>query len=224
MKIKDKKVIIFDLDGTLIDSAPDLAEAINYMLTTLNRPNFDTDTIHQWVGNGAQILVKRALSGESTIDLSIDNSLFEKALKIFLDFYAKNVCVKTVTYPHVFETLKTLKNRGYRLTIVTNKPFNFVSPILEELKLADFFEYILGGDSLSKKKPDPMPLLHICDKFDVSINQMLMIGDSKNDILSANGCGMQSVGVTYGYNYNESIKIYNPTVVINDFKEILDFL
>jgi phosphoglycolate phosphatase len=224
LKIKDKKVIIFDLDGTLIDSAPDLAEAINYMLTTLNRPNFDTDTIHQWVGNGAQILVKRALSGESTIDLSIDNSLFEKALKIFLDFYAKNVCVKTVTYPHVFETLKTLKNRGYRLTIVTNKPFNFVSPILEELKLADFFEYILGGDSLSKKKPDPMPLLHICDKFDVSINQMLMIGDSKNDILSANGCGMQSVGVTYGYNYNESIKIYNPTVVINDFKEILDFL
>ncbi len=224
MKIKDKKVIIFDLDGTLIDSAPDLAEAINYMLTTLNRPNFDTDTIHQWVGNGAQILVKRALSGESTIDLSIDNSLFKKALKIFLDFYAKNVCVKTVTYPHVFETLKTLKNRGYRLTIVTNKPFNFVSPILQELKLADFFEYILGGDSLSKKKPDPMPLLHICNKFDVSINQMLMIGDSKNDILSANGCGMQSVGVTYGYNYNKSIKIYNPTVVINDFKEILDFL
>lgn len=224
MKFKNKKVILFDLDGTLINSAPDLAVAVNHMLQKLNRNTFSEETIDMWVGNGAQILVRRALSGQSVIDEDLDPSLVENALKIFLDFYGKNLCNATVAYPNVFDTLFSLKDKNYRLAIVTNKPFAFVEPILEGLGLSDLFELILGGDSLAEKKPSPAPLLHVCDTLEVEVKACVMVGDSKNDMLAANACGMQSVGVTYGYNYGEKIDIYEPTHIIHDFAELLEVL
>jgi phosphoglycolate phosphatase len=224
LKFSNKKLIIFDLDGTLIDSSPDLALAINHMLTTLKRNTFSTDTIHYWVGNGAEMLVKRALSGDATIDETLDPTLCKEALKIFLNFYAKNLAVATVTYPHVKTTLKSLKEHGYRLAIVTNKPIAFVEPIFNELELMEFFELILGGDSLEKKKPDPMPLLHVCNKLNISIEESVMVGDSKNDIQAANACNMQSIGLTYGYNYGENISVHNPSIVFDDFADILSTL
>lgn len=224
MKFNDKKVILFDLDGTLINSAPDLALAVNHMLQTLNRETFSEDIIDTWVGNGAQILVNRALSGESEIDKNLDASFAAEALEIFLSFYAQNLCISTVTYPNVPTTLKALKEAGYRLAIVTNKPFAFVEPILKGLELTGLFEIILGGDSLSQKKPDPAPLLHVCKKLDVTVEECVMIGDSKNDILAANAANMQSIGVSYGYNYGEDIGTYNPDVVFDDFANILTTL
>ncbi len=224
LKFNNKKVILFDLDGTLIDSAPDLALAVNHMLNALNRDTFSQDIIRYWVGNGAQVLVKRALSGQSEIDENLDPVLFEKALDIFLSFYAQNLAVTTITYPNVPSTLKSLKSMGYRLAIVTNKPFAFVEPILEGLKLTGLFELILGGDSLDQKKPDPAPLLHVCEQLNVTVEQCVMVGDSKNDILAANTCGMQSIGVTYGYNYGEDIGVFDPDVVINNFGDLLKFL
>ncbi len=221
MKFTNKTVIIFDLDGTLIDSSPDLALAVNHMLKRLNRDTFTTDTIHYWVGNGAERLVKRALSGSTTVDETLDPTLCKEALAVFLAFYADNLAVKTVTYPHVPSTLKSLKEHGYRLAIVTNKPFAFVQPILEKLELSELFEFILGGDSLEEKKPNPLPLLHVCEKLGVSVEDSVMIGDSKNDILAANACGMQSIGLTYGYNYGESIATYNPSFVFDNFADIL---
>ena len=224
MKLNNKKLLIFDLDGTLIDSSGDLALAVNHTLKTLNLPTFTQDTIHHWVGNGAEILVKRALSGSKTIDTTLKESYWREALNILLDFYSKNLTVETVTYPNVPTTLKTLKERGYRLTIVTNKPYPFVEPILEALGLNDLFELILGGDSLEKKKPDPMPLLYVCQKLDISPSESVMIGDSKNDILAAKSANMDSIGVTYGYNYGESIERYEPTIVCNRFEDILESL
>ena len=221
MKFSNKKVILFDLDGTLIDSAPDLAVAVNHMLETLNRATFSENIIRFWVGNGAQVLVRRALSGQSEINEDLDPVLFENALEIFLSFYAQNLAVTTVTYPNVPTTLNTLKEAGYRLAIVTNKPFDFVAPILKGLNLDGLFELHLGGDSLSQKKPDPAPLLHVCEQLDVTVEQCVMVGDSKNDILAANAAKMQSIGVSYGYNYGEDIGIYNPDAVFDDFADIL---
>ena len=221
MKFTNKKVIIFDLDGTLIDSSPDLALAINHMLKTMNRNTFSIDTIHHWVGNGAETLVKRALSGSAIIDEGLNASLWKEALEIFLDFYANNLAVETITYPNVLNTLKTLKEHGYRLAIVTNKPFAFVEPILGELGLLDLFELILGGDSLKEKKPNPIPLIYVCEKLGVLVEDSIMVGDSKNDILAASACKMDSIGLTYGYNYGESISIYNPSFVFDNFTDIL---
>lgn len=224
MKFSDKEVILFDLDGTLVDSAPDLALAVNHMLERLERETFSHEVIRSWVGNGAQTLVKRGLSGNTHIDETIDPELFGKALDIFLDFYAKNLCVDTVTYPNVVPTLKSLKERDYRLVLVTNKPYAFIQPLLEGLGMDGLFELCIGGDTLAKKKPDPMPLLHVCEQLDICASKCVMIGDSKNDILAANAARMQSIGVSYGYNYGEHITVYQPDGVVDDFADILTLL
>jgi phosphoglycolate phosphatase len=189
----------------------------------MNRDTFAEDVIHGWVGNGALTLVKRALSGSRTVDEHLNEAYVQKALKIFLDYYEKNLCNATVPYPHVISTLKTLKE-NYTLSIVTNKPFAFVAPILKGLEMEGLFALILGGDSLEEKKPHPMPLLHVCEKLSVRVEASVMIGDSKNDILAANACNMDSVGVTYGYNYGENIKVHKPSIVIDDFKNLLEYL
>ena len=222
MIFTDKKLIIFDLDGTLINSAPDLALAVNHMLSSLGRECFSQITIDGWVGNGASMLTRRALSASVIIDEHLDEDLCQRALSIFLDFYAQNLCIETISYPHVKMTLSSLQQRGYRLALVTNKPFAFVAPILEGLGLEGFFELCLGGDSLSERKPHPMPLLHVCEKLNITIDNAVMVGDSKNDILSAKACKMQSIGLTYGYNYAEAISTYEPEFVFDDFAKLLD--
>ena len=194
------------------------------MLDTLGRGTFDEKTIHGWVGNGAQMLVWRALSRDRETDSSIPKAEIDHALKIFLEIYESNLCVATQPYDGVVKTLHTLKEEGYTLAIVTNKPYKFVTPILEKLGMHGLFQSILGGDSLEKKKPDPLPLEYVCKTFNIPIENTLMVGDSKNDILAANACGMESVGVTYGYNYDEDIGIHKPTVIINSFKDLTQYL
>jgi len=223
LKFENKKLLIFDLDGTLINSALDLAHAVNHMLETLEKETFSDDVIHGWVGNGALTLVKRALSGDRRVNDDLDDASVQKALKIFLDYYEKNLCNATVPYPHVITTLEQLKEK-YTLAIVTNKPYAFVSPILKGLGMNELFSLILGGDSLKEKKPHPLPLLHVCEVVGVSPEDTVMIGDSKNDILAANACNMDSIGVTYGYNYGEDIAVHKPTVIIDDFAELLAYL
>ena len=218
----NKKLLIFDLDGTLIDSVPDLADSINFMLRELGRDEFSQDTIRQWVGNGAVTLVKRALSGSVEISDNLDN--YEKAIEIFLDNYSNNLCNNTTLYPNVKATLKLLKDRGYILTIVTNKPYKFIEPILNTLEIKELFEDYIGADSLDVKKPHPKPLLYICNKLGIATNNTVMIGDSKNDILSANSANIDSIGVTYGYNYTQNISYYNPSIIVDDFRDIVSSL
>jgi len=221
LKFTNKKLILFDLDGTLIDSVPDLTQAVNEMLTALGRETFTEEIIRFWVGNGTQTLVRRALSGSREVATNIDESLFDEALTIFLDYYSQHLCADTQPYPHVAQTLRALKEKGYRLSIITNKPFEFVGPILAGLELTGLFESYLGGNSLERKKPDSLPLLHMCRELGIPIDATVMVGDSKNDILAANAAGMQSIGVTYGYNYGEDIAVHAPDVVVNDFADIL---
>jgi phosphoglycolate phosphatase len=219
----DKKAILFDLDGTLIDSVPDLANAINHMLKALDKPTYDEHVIRMWVGNGAGVLVKRALSGTVEIDESLDATLFEDALKIFLSYYSIHLADFTQPYPEVKETLIALKDQGYRLAIVTNKPFLFIVPILEQLGMRESFEYFIGGDSLEKRKPDPEPLQYVAKEMGLEVNECIMIGDSKNDLIAAQNATMSSIGVSYGYNYNEELSIYKPHAIVDSFGEILKF-
>ena len=221
MNLKNKRAFLFDLDGTLIDSSRDLAIAVNYMLKKIGRDTFDESVIREWVGNGALVLTKRALSGSIEIDENLDEELVEKALGILLDYYSKHLTVYTDTYPNVRETLKTLKDLDYKLAIITNKPYDFINPILKSLNLDSFFEFSLGGDSLSEKKPHPMPLLYACEKFEITPDEAVMVGDSKNDILAAKSARMDVVAVTYGYNHGESLDIYNPDIIIDDFSKLI---
>lgn len=221
MKFSNKKAIFFDLDGTLIDSVPDLSLAINHMLSELKRPNFTEDTIRSWIGNGATVLVKRALSGNDHIDENLDESLFKQGQMLFLNYYQQHLSVKTKCYAGVRASLKVLKAQGYLLVIITNKPVAFIQPILDGLELNGLFELFLGGDSLAQRKPDALPLLHACETLNVSVDQCVMIGDSKNDIVAAKAANMQSIGLTYGYNYGEDIGLHDPDIVFDHFSDIV---
>lgn len=224
MRFTNKEVLIFDLDGTLVDSVPDLALSINQMLAKLNMATYPIETIRSWVGNGAAVLTQRALSGSIDICPDLDQSLAEKALSIFLDYYNQNVCVGTCLYPHVKQSLEKLNENGFRLAIVTNKPKPFVQPILEKFGIQDLFELVIGGECLPRRKPDPIQLEYTCEKLSVEASRCVMIGDSKNDIFAAKAANMESIGLTYGYNHGEDIKSQGASMVFDDFADIVSSL
>lgn len=219
-----KDTLLFDLDGTLIDSAPDLALAVNDTLVQLNLSPYPESTIRSWVGNGAKVLIERALSGSATISENLDPALAEKALGLFLTSYQNNLCIHSKLYDGVLSSLQTLKALGYKLAVVTNKPERFIEPILAGLNLTGLFEVLVGGDTLAQKKPDPSPLHFACQQMNVAIEQCLMIGDSRNDILAAKAAGAQSIGLTYGYNYGQPIADSNPEWVFDNFADLLNIL
>jgi phosphoglycolate phosphatase len=218
----NKKLLIFDFDGTLIESVPDLASALNAMLLQLGRDTFSEESIREWVGNGAKTLVSRALCGSREIDATLlAQQPLSRALEIFLHYYRQNPANKTRLYKGVKETLQDLHKKGYTLAIVTNKPTAFIAPINEALGIAELFSLSLGADALAQKKPHPLPLLHTLTQLGFSKEEALMIGDSKNDILAAKAAGIASVAVSYGYNYGEDIARYNPDAIIDNFEDLL---
>ena len=221
----DKQLLIFDFDGTLIDSVPDLADATNAMLTTLGKETYPISTIRNWVGNGSRMLVERALVGKIEIvegELTVEAT--DHAEQVFFDAYKNLSGSKTVAYPDVDSGLKKLKTAGYTLALVTNKPIRFVPKILQFFGWQDLFSEVLGGDSLPVKKPDPAPLLHICETLNVTPAQAIMIGDSRNDILAGQNANMDTLGLSYGYNYGQDIRELNPTVAFDDFAALVDYL
>lgn len=224
MRFKNREIILFDLDGTLIDSAPDLAAAVNETMAKLGRETYDEATVRAWVGNGAGVLVKRALSGSRDIDENLSETLFEEALAIFMASYRKRLCDATALYPGVRETLERLEALGLKMAVVTNKPGPFVAPILEKLEIGRFFDLTLGGEDLPRKKPDPLPLLHACERLGASAGEALMVGDSKNDILAAKAAHIPCVAVGYGYNYGEDIAVHGPDAVIERMEELVEMV
>ena len=221
----DKQLLIFDFDGTLIDSVPDLADATNAMLTTLGKETYALDAIRNWVGNGSRMLVERALVGKiEVLEGELTKEEADHAEQVFFDAYKNISGSKTVAYPDVDSGLKKLQAAGYILALVTNKPILFVPKILQSFGWQDLFSEVLGGDSLPLKKPDPAPLLHVCQMLNITPEQAVMTGDSRNDILAGQHANMDTLGLSYGYNYGQDIRELNPTVAFDDFAALVDYL
>lgn len=223
VNFKNKALIIFDFDGTLINSIPDLTLSLNRMLAFYHLPPLTIEQVTPFIGNGARPLVQRAIDF-STKDIVTSKIEFEEAFQRYFKSYLENSCVETYAYPGVIDTLKYLKKKGYKLAICTNKPSVFIEPILKKLDIKEYFDYWIGEDSLPEKKPSASPLLYLAAQEKVDINQCLMVGDSKNDIYAAHNANIESVGVSYGYNYNEHIADYNPTLIIDNFSDLKDCL
>ena len=221
----DKQLLIFDFDGTLIDSVPDLADATNAMLATLGKAPYPLETIRNWVGNGSRMLVERALVGKiEVLDGELTEEAVDNAEQVFFDAYKNTSGSKTVAYPDVDSGLKKLQAVGFKLALVTNKPIRFVPKILQFFGWQDLFSEVLGGDSLPTKKPDPEPLLHVCNALNINPAQAVMIGDSRNDILAGQNANMDTLGLSYGYNYGQDIRKLNPTEAFDDFSALVAYL
>ncbi len=216
------KLIAFDLDGTLLDSVPDLTKAIQLTLAELNLPNQQLDSVRGWVGNGARVLVKRALSGNMKAEVPSD--LFERAYPIFLKHYAEHLNENSVLYNGVEQTLQALKDADILLACITNKPEQFTLPLLKELGLLELFDRVVCGDTFQHRKPHPMPLLETAKFFNVSPAQAIMVGDSVNDIAAAQAAGFYSICVDYGYHGEDDVSELGADVVISHFSEINQLL
>jgi phosphoglycolate phosphatase len=221
MNLQEKTVLLFDLDGTLVDSAPDLALALNRTLKDLNSEVFDEQTIRHWVGTGAKVLIERAFAASSSNNEPLDTALMQDALALFIKHYQQCLCIESALYDDVKSGLLTLQKIGFRLAIITNKSEEFIMPILTELGINGMFELLIGGDTLADKKPHPAQLNYALAQLNVSAEQCVMIGDSKNDILAAKAANIDCIGLTYGYNYGEDIADYQPDLCFDNFSELL---
>ena len=195
---------MIDLDGTLADTIPDLAEAANRMLRELGRPALEPALLRTFVGKGIPKLVERALAG--TLEGRVDGGLLARALPIYERCYAEENGRHSVVFPGVREGLQTLRDMQLRLACVTNKAERFTRALLAQLELARCFEQVIAGDTLPQKKPDPQPLLHACHGFGIAPGDMLMIGDSANDVEAARAAGCPVFCVTYGYNEGHDVR------------------
>lgn len=211
-------IVLIDVDGTLVDSVPDLAWCVDEMMRQLGMPLRGEAKVREWVGNGVERLVRRALIDR--LDGEPDDDLFNKAYPIYLDLYAENTAKRSVLYPGVREGLDYLKRAGYRLGCVTNKVAQFTLPLLRSLGIHDDFEIVVSGDTLPVKKPDPGPLLHVAKHFGVNPSRATMIGDSVSDVKAARAAGFQIICMSYGYNHGVDIRESHPDAVIDSMVEL----
>jgi len=215
-------MILIDVDGTLVDSVPDLAYCVDEMMKQLGMPTRGEASVRNWVGNGVERLVRRALINQ--LDGEPDDDLFKKAYPIFLDLYAENTSQRSTLYPGVREGLDYLKSAGYKLGCVTNKAEQFTIPLLKELGVHDDFENIVCGDTLPEKKPHPLPLLHSAEALGVNAEDSLMLGDSVSDVKAARAAGFQIICMSYGYNHGIDIRESNPDAVIDSMVELKELI
>jgi len=216
--IKIPDMVLIDVDGTLVDSVPDLAFSIDQMLTDLDMPERGEDKVRLWVGNGIERLVKRALL--NAMDGDPDEALYHRALPLFRSYYSVNNSQRSHLYEGVIEGLDYLRSRACCVGCVTNKASEFTHPLLRDLGIADYFEVIICGDDTPKKKPDPLPLLTAAQRMQVDPQRSLMLGDSSSDVRAARAAGFQIICTSYGYNHGEDIRRYGPDAVIDSMIEL----
>lgn len=202
-KLTNIKAAIIVLDGTMLDTAADFHVAVNRMRAELGLTPLSQETILNFVGKGTENLIRRVLA----VDYPEDEAAqyFQQALDAYTEHYLAINGDYSSLYPGVLEGLQAMRAKGLRLACVTNKPLAFAVPLLEKKGLSGFFEIVYGGDSFPRKKPDPMPLLQVCEDFALAPPQVVAIGDSSNDAQAARAAGCRVLNVPYGYNHGESI-------------------
>lgn len=206
--------VIFDLDGTLVDSAGDIAEAVNLTLQQCGLPRVPEATVRGWIGDGVRSLVTTALAeGGSALPA-------EQVMPMFMQHYRACLLRSPRLYDGVIEALTQLRQQGMPIAICTNKPAAMVPPLLEHLRIAEFFSHVLGGDSLPQRKPAAEPLLHLARAFNLAPQQCLMVGDSATDLGAANNAGMPIALVRYGYPRELDVDSAGAVAVVDDLREL----
>ncbi len=211
--------VFFDLDGTLVDSVPDLTAAINVMLQQLNLPKREEAQVRCWVGNGMDNLIRRALVGDMD-SRRADPELFVRAKPLYKAAYAEHISVYSALYPGARQGLNELRTAGLPMACVTNKSAEFARPLLERLGISEFFTAVVGGECAAHPKPAPDALLLCAERLGVSISQGLMVGDSLNDVGAARNAGCPVVCVPYGYNHGYDIRDAQPDAVIDSIADL----
>ena len=195
---------LIDLDGTMVDTADDFAAGLNGMLAQLDAEETTREEVMGYVGKGSEHLIRSVLAPRFHADHV--EARFDEALALYQDEYAKINGRHTRLYPHVEAGLAALRDAGIKLACVTNKPHRFAVELLQQYGLAQYFEIVLGGDSLPKKKPDPLPMLTACERLAVKPEAAVAIGDSENDALAGRAAGMATLTVPYGYNHCQPVQ------------------
>lgn len=211
-------MILIDLDGTLVDSVPDLAFSVDAMMDELGLPRRGEPAVRNWVGNGVERLVQRALVND--LDGEPDPELFARALPVFMRVYLENTSQRSRLYPGVLTGLALLQAAGLRLGCVTNKAAQFTLPLLRDKGILDYFSLVVSGDTLPQKKPDPAPLLYAAAQLGVQPGESLMVGDSRSDVKAARAAGFGIVCMSYGYNHGDDIRDENPDAVLDRLDEL----
>ncbi|MEI6546366.1 MAG: phosphoglycolate phosphatase [Burkholderiales bacterium] len=207
------RAVILDLDGTLLDTAADLAAATNLMMLELGREPLSQATVASYIGKGVEVLVHRALGG--SLDARVDHDLHTRGHDAFMRHYQVENGRHSRPYAGVVEGVAAMRAKGLRLACVTNKPKSFADPLLERFGLAQSFELIVGGDTLPLRKPDPMPMLHVAQRFEIDPPEIVAIGDSLNDALAARAAGMPVFAVPYGYNEGRDVRTLDVDAVFD---------
>jgi phosphoglycolate phosphatase len=209
------RVLIFDLDGTLIDSKLDLALSVNAMLEYMGRAPLPHETIYSFVGNGAPVLVRRSLNEGAAV--AITDAEADRSLAYFLSYYQAHMLDNTVAYPGVREGLDLLAERP--MAVLTNKPIKFSQGILDGLGLSRYFRYVYGGNSFERKKPDPVGVQVLLRDLNSLPQSAMMIGDSDVDVRTARNAGIWACGVTYGLGA-ESLRANPPDLFVDSLAEL----
>jgi phosphoglycolate phosphatase len=214
--------VALDLDGTLVDTLPDLHEAAMRMLSDMRQPAVSEATVRAYVGDGVDRLVKRLLTG--TADGEPDARLFEEATANFRNHYAKVLTRASRPFPGVVTALEKLRTRGFKLACVTNKPAGFTEPLLERLELKKYLDLVLSGDSLPRKKPDPLPLQHVARFFSIAPARLLMVGDSPVDTEAARAAGCPVFCVPYGYRGTRTVQALDCDAIVPTLGDLLELI
>ena len=210
---------LFDLDGTLVDTAPDLMDALNFALNSVDMPSVDLNLTRQWVGFGGRIMLKQAI--KSFPQTLVGSTNIETLYLRFLDYYQSQTSLKSQPYPTVVKTLETLCTRASRLAVVTNKSEHLAVKCLDELNLTRFFNVVVGGDTMQVAKPAPEPALYACNELETPVSNTLFVGDSMTDLECARNAGCDIAIHRSGYHGGTQPEAMGADIVYTSFDELL---